>query len=109
DELVGGEEDGVLVVAGALAAGAHPDGDVRRGGRVVPDRQRAVAVQQGGDAVGVGQDAGDVGGGREAADPQRPVGVAAQLLLELAQVDLAGGVLADGHHLGGPTAPRGAG
>ena len=48
-------------------------GTVRRGGRVVPDRQRAVPVQQRGDPGGVGQDAGDVRGGREAADPQRPV------------------------------------
>src|SRR4029453_4473559 len=56
---------------GALAAiRIGPKG----GGRVVPDRQRAVAVQQGGQAVGVGQDAGDVGGGREGTDqqPARP-------------------------------------
>ena len=104
DELVRREEDGVLVVAGPGAAVAHPDGQVGRGGRVVPERPGAVAVQLGGDPAGVGDDPGDVGGGREAAD-QRPPGVADQLGLQLGEVDVAVAVLADGHHLGGRLAP----
>jgi hypothetical protein len=94
-ELVRREHHGVLVVAGPRVALGHPDRHVRRGGRVVPDRQRAVAVQQGGRPVGVGQDAGHIRGGREAPHDQRPPG----------QVELAVGVLADGHHLGGRLGP----
>ena len=50
-------------------------GDANRhvgpGGGVVPERQRAVGVQQRRDRAGVGEDPGDVGGSGEAADPQR--------------------------------------
>jgi hypothetical protein len=64
-----------------------------------------VAVRQGRHPVRVGQDAGDVGGGREAPDDQRPPGVPGQLGLQVGQVELAVGVLADGHHVGGRLAP----
>ena len=59
--------------------GGDPDRQVRPGGGVVPERQRPVGVQQGGDRAGVGQDAGHVGGGREAADQQRAARVPVQL------------------------------
>ena len=49
DELVRRQEHRVLVVTGARGAVAHPDRHVRPGGGVVPERQRAVRVQQRGD------------------------------------------------------------
>jgi hypothetical protein len=64
-----------------------------------------VAVEQSRDPVGVGDDAGDVGGGREAAHRQRPPHQAGQAGLQLGQVELAVGVLADLDHLGGRLAP----
>jgi hypothetical protein len=86
------------VLAGQRPAGgrAHADLQVRGGGGVVEAGQRPVAVQQLGDRVGVGDQAGDVGGGREAADLEGPPGVADQLPLQLGQVQLPSGVLADG-------------
>jgi hypothetical protein len=70
---------------------------VGAGGGVVEQGQRAVAVQQLGH--GVGEHAGDVGAGRERPDPQRPVGVAPQLPLQVGEVEAAA-VLGDGDHLG---------
>jgi hypothetical protein len=64
-----------------------------------------VAVQQGRDPVGVGEDAGDVGGGREAAHHQRPPRQVGEAGLQLGEVELAVGVLADLDHLGGRLAP----
>ena len=106
DELVRGQEHRVLVIAGARAGGGDPDRHVGPGGGVVPERQRAMGVQQRGDRVGVGHDAGDVGGGREAADQQRPLCVAVSSRLQVGEVDMAVGVLADHHHLGDRLAPR---
>ena len=89
DELVRRQEHRVLAVAGTRRGFGHPDRHVRAGGGVVPERQRAVGVQQGRDRVGVGEDAGDVRGGREAADAQRPVGVADELCCQVGEVDVA--------------------
>ena len=74
DELVRREEHRVE------PASRHVDVDVRRGGGEVPERERAVIVQQLGDSHGVGDDAGDVARGAERADLERPVGVAARAL-----------------------------
>ena len=69
-ELVRRQEHRVLVRLGVAGTSAvHLDVDVRGGGREVPERQRAVPVQQVGDRVGVADDAGDVRGRRERADP----------------------------------------
>ena len=85
---------------------AHLDPDVRRGGGEVEEGQRAVAVEQHRQAAGVREDAGHVGGGREAADLERALGVAAELALELREVDVAVRVLGDDHHVGDRLAPR---
>ena len=100
DELVRGQEDGVLVVTGAGRRLAGPDRHVRAGRRVVPERQRPVGVQQRGDRVGVGQDPGDVGRGGKAPDAQRPVCVTVQLRGQVGQVDVPVGVGADDHDVG---------
>ena len=102
DELVRADEDRVL----ARAAGAvHLDVDVGRAGGEVPEAERAVLVEQVGDALGVGDDAGDVGGGGEGADLERPVGVALELLAEVVEGDPAVGVLVDGDDVGDGLAP----
>ena len=70
-ELVRAEEDRVLVDQGPVLADAdrvHVYRHVRRRRRVVPARERAVAVQHGRDGVRVLEDAGHVRGGREGAD-----------------------------------------
>ena len=76
DELVGADEDRVLVVELGVRArpvGRQLDLDVRRGRAEVPERERAVPVEEDGDRPGVAQDPGHVGGGREAADLQPPI------------------------------------
>ena len=102
DELVRREEDGVLVVQlGALPApGPHLDLHVGGRGGEVPEGERPVLVEEGRYGRHVGDDAGDVGGGREGADLEWPVGVAAQLLLQVIEVDAAVQVLVDGDHVG---------
>jgi hypothetical protein len=107
DELVRRDEHRVL--CGTVACGVaavHLDRDVRPGGRVVPERVRAVAVQQLRDRAGVARDPGDVRRRREAADLARSVGVARQLALEVLEIDVAVGVLADHADLGDRLAPR---
>ncbi len=102
-ELVRGQEHCVLGRLGVI--GPHVDVDVRGPGRVVPERQRPVLVQQAGDRVGVREDAGHVRRGREAADPQRPVGVAHELLGQPRGVDVPVGALRDDHDVGDRLAP----
>ena len=82
DELVRAEEHRVLVASRWCSAAERSISivDVRAGGREVPERQRAVAVEQVGDSAGVGDDPGDVGGRRERPDLERPVGVRAREL-----------------------------
>ena len=105
DELVGRDEHRVLV--GQRVAGrVHLDRDVRRRGREVEERQRAVRVEEARDLVRVGHDPGHVGRGRERADLQRPVGIGRQLVLELGEVDVAVLVLADRDHVRDALAPR---
>ena len=58
------------------------------------------------DAVDVGDDARDVGGSREAAELAGSVGVAAQFVLEVVDVDPAVGVLRDRDDVHGRLAPR---
>jgi hypothetical protein len=63
-------------------------------------------VQHLGDGLRVGDDPGHVGGGRERADLQPPVRVAAQLVLEVPEVDTPPRVLADRDHVGARLPPR---
>ena len=65
-----------------------------------------MVVQQARHRHGVGHDPGHVGGGRERADLQGPVGVADELCLEVGEVDVAVGVLADRDHVGDALPPR---
>jgi hypothetical protein len=106
DELVRGEEGRVLVRQRAAVVAAHGDLEVRTGGGVVPEGERAMAVEQLRDRVGVGDHPGDVGGGRERADPERPVGVADQLPRQPVAVDAAVRVFGDAHHVGDRLAPE---
>src|SRR5215468_10175161 len=92
DELVRRDEHRVLLGTVAAVSAVHLDRDVRPGGRVVPERVRAVAVQQRRDRAGVARDPGDVRRRREAADLERPAGVAHQLALEVLEIDVAVGV-----------------
>ena len=108
DELVGRDEDRVLVrerVGLARRERAHLDRDVRRGGREVPERQRAMAVEQDRDRADVAQDAGHVRGCRERADLQRPVDVLDERGLEPGEVDPAVVVLGDDDDVGQRLAP----
>ena len=105
--LCGRQEDRVLVRQRVVAARRRPlDRDVRRGRREVPERERAVAVQQVGDRARVRDDARHVAGGRERADLERARLVRRELQLELGEVDVAVGVLADHDHVGDRLAPR---
>ena len=109
DELVRGDAHGVLV--GQVAVGdvrrrVHVDRQVGPRAGVVPQRQRAVAVQRDRDAVDVGDDPGHVGRGREGADLQCVVGVAGELVLEVLEVDPPLRVLADRHDLRARLPPR---
>ncbi len=109
DELVRRQEDGVLVgemAVGPGAFGVHLDVEVGPGRGVVPERQRAVAVQQRRDLLDVREDPGDVRRGREAADLQRPVGVELELRAQVVEVEAAVGILADDAQLGDRLAPR---
>ena len=96
----------VLVRQRAAVVAAHGDLEVRTRGGVVPEGERAVAVEQLRDRIGVGDHPGDVGGGRERADPERAVGVADQLPRQPVAVDAAVGVLGDAHHVGDRLAPE---
>ena len=106
DELVRREYDGVLVREGIGGIGLHVDLEVGRGSRVVPHRQRAVAVQQARDGAGIGRDARDVRGRAERPDLERSVGVLMKLALEAHGIDVAVGVLGNLHHIGDGLAPR---
>ena len=107
DELVRGQEHGVVVGKGVLvAAGAHVDVDVRSGRRVVPEREGAVLVQQLRNPVGVRDDAGHVAGGAERGNAQRAIAVFVQPCLEVCQIDMAVSVLVDGDDVGDRLAPR---
>ena len=98
DQLVRAEEHRVDPV--------HRQVDVRRRGGEVPERQRAVLVEQRGQAGDVADDAGDVGGRRERADLERPVGVLLELVGEERLVDVPVGVLGTDHDVGDRLAPR---
>ena len=107
-ELVRREEDGVLV--GQLAVldrrrRVHVDRQVRRGGRIVPERQRAVAVEQDRDGVDVRDDPGHVRRRREGPDLEGAVVVALELVTQVLEVEPPVGVLADHHDVGGGLAP----
>ena len=110
DELVRREHDRVLVVELGVRPGPmrlHLDLDVRPGGGEVPERERAVAVEQHGDRAGVGQDAGHVRRRRERPDPQaRSRGVSTSARSRPRQVDAPVRVLADRDHVGDGLAPR---
>ncbi len=64
-----------------------------------------MAMEQHGDGSRVGVDAGHVGGRREGADAERPVGEPGELIGQVPEVDVAVGVLADGHDLGDRLTP----
>ena len=101
DQLVGVDEDGVLVgVRGGRVLGAHRDGYVGSGGGHVPERECAVAVEHRRHGRSVGGDAGDVGRRRERSDLERPGGVRCQSHLESFHVDVAVGGLGDHHDVG---------
>ncbi len=104
-ELVRRQEHRVLVVASAGTGHGNPDRHVGPCGGVIPERQGTMGVQQRRDPAGVGENAGHVGRGRETADQQRPAGEPGHLPLQVGQVDVAVGVLADDHHLGDRLAP----
>jgi hypothetical protein len=99
-----GQERGVDARRVVAAAGC--DVDVGRGGGIVPERQRAVRVQQRGDAPDVGDDAGDVRRRREGADLQRPVSVRPQRGLQRDEVDVPVTVLRDADDVGDRLPPR---
>ncbi len=105
DELVRREEDRVLVGERVAGGRVHLDVDVGGGGGEVPERERAVLVQQRRDAVGVADDAGDVGGRAERADLQRAVGELGEPLAQVVEAHPAVGVLADDHDVGDRLAP----
>ena len=98
-ELVRREEDRVLVgkaAVGHVRRRVHVDRQVRAGRGVVPERERAMAVQQDRDRVDVRDDAGHVRRGREGAD--RRAGRCAwrsSSCLEVAEVEPPVGALAD--------------
>ena len=98
DQLVRAEEHRVDPV--------HRQVDVRRRGGEVPQRQRAVLVQQRREAGHVAEDPGDVGRRREGADEQRPVGELGQPRRQEGLVDVAVGVLGADHDVGDRLAPR---
>ena len=104
DELVRRDEHRVLVDERVVAI-VHLDLHVRTGRREVPERQRAVLVEQPRDRALIGRDARDVGGRREAADLERPRRVLDQLLLEVCEIDVAISVLVDHHDLGDRLTP----
>src|SRR5207244_11615253 len=100
DELVRRDEDRVEVRhAWARGRRAHLDLHVGRRGCEIPERERAVAVEQNRDRAPVADDPGHVGGGREAADLERAVLVADKLLFQLLLIDVAVMVLMDHDHL----------
>ena len=105
DQLVRRDEHGVLVREVAVGVRAHVDRDVRGRSGVVPQRQRAVAVQQRGHRDGVGDDAGHVRRSRERTDQRRAVGVSDQLALEMVEAHVTVGVLVDDHDVGDRLAP----
>ena len=109
DELVRRDEDRVLVrerPVRDVRSRVHVDREIGPGGGVVPARLRAVAVQGDRHLVDIGHDPGHVRRGGEAAQLHPPVGVAAQLVLEVLEVDPAVVVLADGDDVGDGLAPR---
>ena len=71
----------------------------------IPEGERAVAVEEIGDAVRVGDDPGHVRRRRERPDPQRPVRVADELLLEARDIDVPVLVLGDHDDVGERLAP----
>ena len=108
-KLVRREEDRVLVREVAVldvGRGVHLDREVRARGRVVPEGQRAVPVEQDRDGVDVRDDARDVRRCREASDLQRPCGVALELLAQVVEVEAAVAVLPDDDDIRDRLAPR---
>ena len=108
-KLVRREKDGVLVCelsVGDRRHGIHLDRQIGPGRRVIEEREGAVAMERDRDAVDVGDDARDVGGSREAAELAGSVGVAAQFVIEVVDVDPAVGVLRDRDDVHGRLAPR---
>ena len=107
DELVRAEEDGVLRREWVLRADrVHLDLHVRRRCREVPERERAVTVQEIGDRAGVREDPRHVRRGGERADLERSRLVADELGLERREVDVAVLVLRDHDDVGDRLPPR---
>ena len=111
DELVRAQERPRPCTRGGSSrhgGAAHLDVHVRPGRREVPERERAVAVQQHGDGTRVREDAGDVRRRGERPDADRPVGRLLERALEPREVDVAVGVLVDRDDIGDRFAPRAA-
>ena len=108
--LCGAEEHRVLVCRGvghaAPTPAVHLDVDVGRRSGVVPEREGAVLVEEGGDRVGVGDDARDVARGREGADEERALGVLDESLPQHRDVDVAVEVLRDDDDVGDALTPH---
>ncbi len=101
---MGGEEHGV--VAGVGVGRSHVDVDVGSCCGEVPECQRPVLVEGLRHCCGVGDDAGDVRGRRERTDLHRSVGVIAEFLGEVLEIDMAVGRFTDGHDVGDRFSPR---
>ena len=106
DELVRRDEHRVLVSEPRRAGSCRSAGTARRPRSPSTTARRAGAADR--HPVDVGDDAGHVRGGGEAADLHRPVGVAAQLVLEVLEVDAAVAVLAGSSRGRRPTRARAA-
>ncbi len=90
DELVRRDEHSVLVGEVPIRdrrRRVHVDREVRSRGRVVEAGEGAMPVKRDGDPVDVAHDAGHVRRGGEAAELDRAVGVAAQFVLEVGEID----------------------
>ena len=109
DELVGADEDRVLVIQLGVVAGAvrgELDVHVRSRRPEVPERAGAEAVEQDRDRARVADDPGDVRRRREAADLQPAPGMASKLPFERREVDPSVGILGNRHQIGDGFAPR---
>ena len=108
DELVGRDEDRVLVRQRVGLAGrerTHLHRDIWRGGRVIPERQGPMAVEQDRDRPDVAQNAGHIRGGRERADLEGSIDMLDEGSLETGEVDPAVVILGDHNDVGQRFAP----
>ena len=109
DELMGRDEHRVLVGEVPIRdrrRRVHVDREVRSRSRVVEAGERAMPVKGDRDPVHVAHDSRHVRRGGEAADLDGAPGVAAQFVLELGEIDRAGGVLADRDEISRRLSPR---